>query len=395
VARESNVDPRPLRIARVIARLNVGGPAIHVSLLTGRLPRDRFESRLYVGSVSPGEIEMTDAFEREAITPIRIPHLGRSIGPFHDSAALWHLVRAFRQFRPDIVHTHTAKAGTLGRVAAKIARVPITVHTFHGHTFDGYFSPLVTRGFLAIERTLARGTDAIVTISPRQFADITEKYRVAPPEKTRIIPLGFDLSRFDDVDRLRGDLRRDLGVGDHPVISVIGRLVPIKDHALLFQAFARLKTPDAHLVVVGGGELLADLKALASSLAIADRVHFLGFRMDIDRILADTDVVALTSKNEGTPVAVIEALAAGCAAVATDVGGVADVLEGGTYGRLVADRSPDAFAAAIDDALADRERAGSRRSAAQAYAREHYGADRLITDHVALYDGLAERLGLA
>jgi glycosyltransferase involved in cell wall biosynthesis len=386
--------PARFRVARIIARLNVGGPAIHVASLTARLPADRFESTLLAGDVSPGETEMRDALERESVTPRRIPGLGRALNSRQDLEAFARLVAELRAFRPHIVHTHTAKAGTLGRIAARLCRVPIVVHTFHGHVFDGYFSPMVSRAFVGIERMLARATDAIVTISPRQHDDITRRYRVARPEATHVVPLGFDLARFGAAHERKGELRRELGIGDAPLVSIVGRLTKIKDHPLLFEAMARLGR-HVHLCVVGGGEEEASLRALAERLGTAKRTHFLGFRSDLERVLGDTDVLALTSRNEGTPVAVIEALAAGCSVVCSSVGGVPDVLDAGKWGRLVEGRSPPAFAQALEQALAEHPtRSPDALDAARQYVLDKYGVDRLVRDHVRIYDELLRRAGL-
>jgi glycosyltransferase involved in cell wall biosynthesis len=381
-----------IRVARVIARLNVGGPALHVTSLTARLPETRFESRLLTGDVSPSEVEMVAALDAEKIDPIRIPGLGRAIETRQDLQALMRLVAEFRQFRPHIVHTHTAKGGALGRVAARLCGVPIVVHTFHGHVFEGYFSKPVAEVFLAIERGLGRLTTAVVTISPRQHAEITGRFRIVPARKAHIIPLGFDLRRFDALDGHRGALRSELKLGDAPVVSIIGRLVPIKDHPLLFRAVREIE--GVELCVVGGGECEASLRSLAIELGMVERVHFMGFRTDLERILADTDVVALTSVNEGTPVALIEALAAGCPVAAVAVGGVADVLEDGRWGRIAAERTPAAVATILRATLRERfGRSAETIRAAKRYAREKYSIDRLVRDHVSLYECLLARAG--
>jgi glycosyltransferase involved in cell wall biosynthesis len=384
----------PVRVARIIARLNVGGPAIHVTSLTSRLPAGRFESRLYAGDVSPGEAEMVEVLEREGVSPVRVPGLGRALRGHNDSRALLRLVMELRRFRPHIVHTHTAKGGTLGRIAARLCGVPIVVHTFHGHVFEGYFSPPVARVFVGIERGLARVTDAIVTLSRRQREDINDRYGIVPRYRTYVVPLGFDLGRFDGIARLRGQLRAELGIGDARLLTIVGRLTPIKDHPLLFEAMTRLG-PEAHLCVVGGGESEQDLRALATRLGISARTHFLGFRTDLERILADTDAVVLTSRNEGTPVALIEALVAGCATVGPAVGGVPDVLQDGKWGILFENRSPDAVAQALRQALHARERQGEENvERARRYALDKYGIERLVSDHVQVYEELLGRAGI-
>jgi glycosyltransferase involved in cell wall biosynthesis len=248
----------------------------------------------------------------------------------------------------------------------------------------------MTRAVLTVERRLSAITDAVVTLSPGQREDITERFRVASGEKTRVIPLGFDFARFDDLDQYRGAFRRELGLERVPIISVIGRLTAIKDHPFLFRAFAQLQRKDAHLCVVGGGEGAQELKRLASELGIAGRTHLLGFRTDLHRILADTDVVALSSLNEGTPVALIEALAAGCSIVSLDVGGVRDVLDGGRWGRLVPARSPALFATALAEVLAGPSSTSSI-DARRLHARMTYGVERLVRDHCSLYEELLSR----
>jgi glycosyltransferase involved in cell wall biosynthesis len=384
--------PSEIRVARIIARLNVGGPAIHVCSLTSRLPAP-FRTRLYVGDIGPSEQEIDDVVTRAGGEPTRVSGLGRSIRAA-DALALFTLIRELRRFRPHIVHTHTAKAGALGRAAARAVGAPIVVHTFHGHVFDGYFRPAVTQAFLAIERGLARLSDAIVTLSPLQQSDIVTRYRIAPPSRVHVIPLGFDFRPFDETATHRGELRGELGLPESaPVIASVGRLTAIKDHPLLLRAF-RLVRGDAHLVIVGGGEEMGRLQDLARTLGVEARTHFLGFRSDIHRILADARVVALTSINEGTPVAVIEALAAGCVPVSTAVGGVEDVLEGGRWGRLVRGREPAAFAAALEGALdeargqTDAPGQDGEESRRRAYARRRYGVSRLVDDHAALYERL-------
>lgn len=380
---------RPIRIARVVARLSVGGPSLQVGTLTSRLPA-QFESRLFIGAVAPGEREMTEVLDRENVVPIRVPGLGRAVRPSSDLRALLDLVKHFRSFRPHIVHTHTAKAGTLGRIAARLCKVPVVVHTFHGHVFSGYFSAPATRAIISIERGLSRLTTRIVTISARQFDDITRRYRITTPARACIIPLGFDLERFR-VQRARGAIRAELGLTDEPLVTIVGRLAPIKDHPILFEAFRMMSDKRAQLCVVGGGECEPELRSLAARLQIDGRTHFMGFREDIDSILRDSDLVVLTSRNEGTPVALIEAMAAGCRPVAFDVGGVSDVLGEGRWGRVVHERSAPALASALGDelhAVALAGRTDPRVEEGRRHVFAQYGHDRLLRDHEALYCSL-------
>jgi glycosyltransferase involved in cell wall biosynthesis len=373
--------PRPIRIARVIARLNIGGPAQHTILLTAGMDRTRFATTLITGVVGPAEGDFMDAARTRGVNPIVIPELGRSIRPARDLVALVKLVRLFRRLRPDIVHTHTAKAGTLGRLAAWIAGVPVKIHTFHGHVLDGYFSPAVTRVFVGMERTLARVTDRLVTVSPRLRTELLAM-GIGRPEQVEVIPLGLDLERFGRASRNAPALRPSLGLGSGvPLLGIVGRLVPIKDHATLFQAMALLQpsNPPAHLAVVGDGEERTWLEGLAGRLGLGQRIHFLGWRTDLETILKELDVVVCASKNEGTPVALIEAMAAGVPVLSTDVGGVADLVAHGETGWLVRPGDPPAMARAINALLGDPPLRARLAAAGRVSALERHDAVHLIS----------------
>jgi glycosyltransferase involved in cell wall biosynthesis len=378
-------------VVRIIARLNVGGPALHVTHLTAGL-RDRYPTLLVAGRVDEGEAEYRGGGGERAVPVEDVAELGRAIRPWDDLVALVKLVRLLRRARPAIVHTHTAKAGVLGRIAALLVGVPIRVHTFHGHVFHGYFGPVATRVFLAVERLLARRTTCILTVSESQAEELAGKYRICARERIRVMPLGLDLDRFQhgDRDRLRAELRSEIGAGDGPVVSIVGRLVPIKNHDLFLDGAARLlrRGVAATFVIVGGGPEEARLRERAHAEGLGDRVRFLGWRADLERIYAGSDVVALTSRNEGTPVCLIEALAAGCAVAATDVGGVRDVLEDGRAGLLVPPGDADGLAFALERLLTDPP---LRRSLAQrgpGSARRRYAVQRLLDDMAALYTEL-------
>ncbi len=378
---------RPVRVARVIARLNIGGPAQHTVLLTVGLDRTRFATTLITGVVGPAEGDFTDAARARGVIPVVIPELGRSIRPARDLAALVKLIGLFRRLRPDIVHTHTAKAGTLGRLAAWIAGVPVTIHTFHGHVLDGYFSPAVTRVFLGVERTLARRTDRLVTVSPRLRTELLAM-GIGRPAQVEVIPLGLDLERFRRAGPVGPALRGSLGLGPGTfLLGIVGRLVPIKDHASLFHAVALLQPPDppAHLAVIGDGEERPRLEALARRLGLGRRIHFLGWRADLETILKELDVVICASKNEGTPVALIEAMAAGVPVVSTDVGGVADLIAHGETGWLVRAGDPPSLAHAIRLLLGDHVLRARLAAAGRPVALERHGVAGLIRRVEALY----------
>lgn len=380
----------PIRVVRVIGRLNIGGPAWHVILLAAGLDRARFETTLVTGVVGPAEGDLGWAAPPRGVHPVVIPEMGRAIHPARDLIALARLVGLFRRLRPTIVHTHTAKAGTLGRLAAMLTGVPIRVHTFHGHVLEGYFSPAVARGFLAIERALARRTTRIVTVSPRLREDLL-RMGIGRPERAEVVPLGLELERFRRPPAAPTGLRTALGLAEGELLlAIIGRLVPIKDHPMLFEALARLGTagPAAHLLVVGDGEERQRLLGLAERLGIAPRVHFLGWRTDLESILPEVDMVVCASRNEGTPVSLIEAMAAGVAVCSTEVGGVADLVTHGETGWLVPAGDPAAMGRAVLELLADPARRRRLAAAGQAAVLARHDVSRLVRRVTQLYEEL-------
>ncbi|MFN2572467.1 MAG: glycosyltransferase [Gemmatimonadales bacterium] len=380
----------PIRVIRAIARLNIGGPAWNAVLLSAGL-RERYPTLLAIGSTGASEGDDSGLASEHGVEVVRIPGMGRDITFLGDLRALWALWRLCRRVRPDIVHTHTAKAGTLGRLAAWLAGVPVRVHTFHGHVFHGYFSRWQTAVYIAIERVLARITTRIIAISPRQ-ADALCGYLGVSPRHISVIPLGFDLRRFvtADTQSARSRFRAAVGASaDQILITMVGRLTAIKNHALALRAFAALgaKGDQALLVLVGGGEDEAPLRALAQTLGIATRVRFAGWWRDLEAVYYGSDIVALSSDNEGTPVCLIEALACGRAVVATNVGGVADVLDEGRLGVLVPAGQVDAFAQALQRLL-DPSARGTYEALDHSGVIARYDVSRLVADVQALYDEL-------
>jgi glycosyltransferase involved in cell wall biosynthesis len=384
----------PVRVMRIIARLNVGGPAIHVSLLTVGLQDEVYQSTLVTGVVGPGEGDMIYLARDLGIQPVVIPTMQREISPFADLKTLAALVRLMRRMRPHIVHTHTAKAGFVGRLAAVLCRVPVVVHTFHGHVFQGYFGETKTRLFIGLERLAARGSDVILTISQRLKDDLIA-YRIAPEEKIKIVPLGLKLLRLTDLEALRGSFRQEGGFStETPLVGIIGRLVPIKNHELFLAAASRVSQarPEVRFAIVGDGERRAALEALVEQLGLADRVWFAGWRNDLPRIYADLDALVISSNNEGTPVSIIEAMAARVPVVATEVGGVPDLLRDGQLGTLVPPEDAEALAEAILATLSAPLQA--RLAEAQEWALARYEADRLIADIRQLYGDLLKQKGV-
>ncbi|MDQ3571824.1 MAG: glycosyltransferase [Actinomycetota bacterium] len=384
-----------IRVLRVIARLNLGGPAQQAALLSGRrLDPARFETLLVHGALASGEESMADLAHREMARMEYLPSLSQAPRPHRDAAATLRLARIVRQFRPHVVHTHTAKAGFVGRSAALAAGdpAPILVHTYHGHVLEGYFGPVRNQIYRSLERGLGRRTDCLVGVSEATVSDLV-RLGVAPRERFRVIPLGLELDGFANADEKAGrDLRRELGIDDEDVVlTFVGRLVPIKRVDLLLRAFAIARTrARVRLLVVGDGELAPELRELSDRLGVSTAVSFLGYRRDLPRIAAAADIAVLASANEGTPVSLIEAAAAGRPAVATRVGGVAEVVTGET-GVLAPRGDIEALAAGITRLANDLELRARLGLAARERAIERHSVPRLLRDVEDLYDKLLDR----
>jgi glycosyltransferase involved in cell wall biosynthesis len=382
---------RPIRVLRVIARLNVGGPSLHVSHLTAELDRVGYETTLVAGRVGEGEGSMEYVPEELGVEPLYIPELQREIAAAPDAAAVRRLLRIIRDLRPDVLHTHTAKAGAVGRAAALLAgdaRPKVVAHTFHGHVLRGYFTPLTTQLFLQVERRLAKTTDALIAVSPEVRNDLVE-LGVAPASRIAVIRLGLDLERRTHAGPgARERVRAELGVPESRfLIGWLGRMTEIKRADLLLEAFARLRAEgvDAGLVLAGDGPLRGELETLARKLGVGDDCVFTGYRADVAPLFAAFDAVALSSANEGTPVTLIEASAAGLPVVATDVGGVRDVVSHGQTGFLVPFGDADALASAFRTLARDPELARSFGDAATEFVGSRYSVPRLVGDVDRLY----------
>ena len=371
----------------LVTRLNIGGPASQaIQLAKGLAPE--LPILLAAGKPSPTEGEIIDP----DVLVRRVP-LVRPIRPMSDLRALGSVRQLITEIHPPLVHTHMAKAGALGRLAA-LSSVPMRsrprlVHTFHGHVLSGYFPGPQETAFLQLERALARHTDLLVTVSPEVRDELLD-LGIGKQAQYRVIPVGLDLDAclaLGTPEGAAGRLRSALGLGaDIPLVGVLGRLVPIKDHATLFAALAAL--PEVHLAVLGDGELRSSLEALSRELGIADRTHFTGWWPDVSSALADLDLVVLSSRNEGTPLALIEALAAGRPVVATDVGGVRSVVQDGETGWLCPAGDAPALARLVARALAEPVLAAGLAREGRHRVAERFGRDRMLADHRALYTEL-------
>ncbi len=370
-----------IRVMEIIARMNIGGPATQILGLRERLNTEEFDHRLYTGQVEETE---GDRLGETAARVHRVPGLGRSIRPGDDWRALWRLAAEMREFRPHIVHTRTAKAGALGRAAARLARVgSARVHVFHGHLLDGYFSPAKRRLYVWVERRLAAMTDRLVTVGANVRDDLLAA-GIGRPEQYVVIPPGVALGRLPDRDAARA------GLGlppDAPVVAFVGRLTGVKrpDRFLDTARAVLHRLPACRFVVCGGGELTGEVERVAA--AAPGAFHLLGWRADVEAVYAAADVVLLTSDNEGTPLTLIEAGMAGTPVVATRVGSVEEVVRHGVTGLLAA---PDAgelaehvFRLLTDPVLACRMGESARR-----WTTESFAVERLVADTEALYRSL-------
>jgi glycosyltransferase involved in cell wall biosynthesis len=389
--------PEKLTVLRAITRLNIGGPAIHAILLTRGLQNERFRSVLVGGQEGPGEGNLLDLADRCSVRPVMVEELGRELSLASDLAAVRRLYRLIRLERPQIVHTHMAKAGTVGRLAARMAGVPIVLHTYHGHVFHSYFSPRKTAAFLTVERMLGRLTDCMIAVGDKQRDELIG-YKVAPARKIVSIPLGLEIEPLLGAEAERGRLRAELGLnGVHKLVGIVARLVPIKAHEVFLEAAAQIRrrVPNVRFVIVGDGERRAELEERATRLGVRDEARFLGWRKDMRAVYADLDVVVLSSLNEGSPVAIIEAMAAARPVVSTDVGGVAEVVANGQSGLLIPPRDPGALAEAVTAILSDPGTSERLAEAARRAVYPKYSSRRLIADIEALYLRLARAKGLA
>ena len=390
---------QPVRVLRVIARLNMGGPALHVAYLTAGLAKRGYETTLVAGSLARGEDSMAFVADELGIEVERIEELHREISPLRDAVATVRLARVIRRVRPHILHTHTAKAGAVGRLAALLAgdaRPPIVVHTFHGHVLRGYFDPLRTAGFRLLERWLATKSTALVAVSP-QVRDDLVSLGVAPRERFVVVRVGIELEQRVAAERDgRGESRRVLGIGpDRFAVGWIGRMTGVKRTDDVLRAFRRLRDRgvDACLCMIGDGPDRPAVERRAHELGLMRDTFFLGYQEEVAPFYAAFDAMILPSINEGTPVSAIEALAAGRPVVATRVGGVPDVIREGEDGFLVEPGDVDGLAERLARLAADpelRERLGT---AGRARVIPRYSVERLVDDIDLLYRSLLASAG--
>ena len=411
----SSLLSRPLRLLRVISRLNVGGPARQVFWLSRDLRDFGYETTVVAGRIPANEDSLEGEFERAGIPILRFPEMEREISLARDLAASWNLRRLIQELGPDLVHVHLSKAAFLVRVARILSparRFAPVVYTHHGNRLRGYFSPAKQSLVRMTERVLAPWTEAFLVLSPQQRDEIALEFRIGRPSQYRVVPLGLDLSFVDRLDSYRGELRKELALPpERPLVGIVGRIAPIKNHELFVAAASAVAArwgPDNRpfFVVVGSGseQELESLQERVHAGRLAQDFRFLGTRKDPAEFLADLDVVTLTSRNEGTPLSLIEAMAAGRAIVATDVGGVRDLLtrEWGEdagkpwclseepRGVLVASGAVEEFAAALTAILREPARREQMGRASREFARSRFSLERLTRDLDRVYREVLE-----
>jgi len=380
---------RPVRVLRVIARLNVGGPALHVTYLARGLAERGYETTLVAGDVARGEASMSFVAEQAGVEIVTLPGLSRELSPVRDALAAFRLARLIRKLRPDVVHTHTAKAGAVGRTAALLAwpRRPVVVHTFHGHVLRGYFGTGGTLVFRAIETLLARASDRLIAVSP-EVRDELVALHVAPRERFSVVRLGIELEPRVHFEGDPAEVRRRHGIPEGKfVVGWFGRMTAVKrtDDLLTMLAGVRERGVDALLLLVGDGDDRERLEQRAHDLGLARSCLFLGYQEDVAPWYAICDAVVLTSASEGTPVTIIEALAAGRPVVATKVGGVPDVVDEGETGFLVRPHDTHALAERLEILAGDPVRRRAMGDLGRARMLERYAVERLVDDVDALY----------
>ena len=390
-----------IKVLRIINRFNLGGPTYNAAYLTKYLPSE-YETLLVGGVAEKLEADSLHIVKSLNIEPIILPEMSRSIHPLNDWKAYFKLRKIIKQFRPDIVHTHASKAGLLGRLAAIHENVPVIVHTFHGHIFHSYFHPLVTKTFLNIERYLAKRTSTIVAISELQKRELSQVFKVADENKFEVIPLGLDLRKFaEEKKEKRRKFRSQHNLPEnYIVIGIVGRLVPIKNHYLLIDAIQQIKSKinrSFELMIVGDGSERENLIKYVQEKNLSYRTNPLGSPADVyftswikemDGAYAAMDIVALSSKNEGTPVSLLEAQAAGKFVVSTNLGGVKDIVHP-SAGIIVEDFNVESFANALLKAIESFEKVNYQiENIVSPKIIEQYSYTRLIENMDNLYKKL-------
>jgi glycosyltransferase involved in cell wall biosynthesis len=393
------------KILRIINRFNLGGPTYNAAYLTKYLSND-YETLLVGGSKDETEESSTHILDNLGVNYTILPELQREINFRNDKIAYKKIKQIIADFKPDIIHTHASKAGAIGRLAASEMHVPVILHTFHGHVFHSYFSKPKTFVYKSIERYLAKKSTKIIAISEKQKYELSEIHKITDASKIEVIPLGFDLKKFTENQTLkRKQFRQKYGLNDqHIAVGIIGRLVPIKNHALFIEAVGQITEIYENVVffIIGGGELYQTLietarnKNIELALPNDNYVHkkliFTSWIKNVDEVLAGLDIVTLTSLNEGTPVSLIEAQAAAKPIVSTNVGGIADIIPENTNAVLLNNVSePNQFISNLREMINRVKNNHINTKELSKYALDKFHYNRLVKDMENLYNELLGR----
>lgn len=392
------------RVLRILNRLIIGGPALNATYLT-RYMSPEFETMLVIGGKDSHEQDADHITDYLGIDSVEIPEMKRSINPINDSIAYQKVKALIQKFKPDIVHTHAAKSGLIGRVAADACKVPVIVHTFHGHVFHSYFNKLATNTFIQIERYLAKRSSGIIAISKSQREELAYKYKICAPDKIHTIPLGLDLDKFRLWQERKRDIFRDKYQvqEDELAIGIIGRIVPVKNHSMFVEIAARLQTQTnkkLRFFIIGDGDMRPQMEAEFKTAGV-DYTYYpedprpatatcTSWQTDMDLVLAGMDIVVLTSHNEGTPVSLIEAQAAGKPVVSTNVGGVSDVVIDNQCGFTIEAGHVDYFTDAALRLIESPDLRNYFGAQGRKFVEDKFSYQRLVSDMSAYYYSLLE-----
>jgi glycosyltransferase involved in cell wall biosynthesis len=394
------------RILRIVNRLNLGCPTYNVAFLTKYLPPE-YETLLLAGQKDETEASSEFILEQMGIKPRYISNMHRAINPLNDLKAFFEIKRIIKDFKPDIVHTHAAKSGALGRIAAYQCGVPVIVHTFHGHVFHSYFHPLKTKFFIQIERALAKISSGIIAISNIQKKELSQEFNIAPEEKFQVIQLGFDLEKFQqNTDEKRQKFRNEFNLdNDEIAVGIIGRLVPVKNHEMFLNVAAQiLKQTDkkVRFFIIGDGEERKKIETTASDKQIdfikedfknkKAALTFTSWIKEVDMALAGLDIVTLTSLNEGTPVSLIEAQAANKPIVSTRVGGIEDVVIENKTAFLSGKQEVSLFVSHLLKLIEEDNLRANTGNTGKEHVMKNYTFNRLINDTDLYYKKLLSRV---
>jgi glycosyltransferase involved in cell wall biosynthesis len=388
-----------IKVLRIINRFNLGGPTYNVAYLTKYLPSE-FETLLIGGAKDESEESSDFILQNLGLEPLIIEEMKREINLRQDYIAFKKIKKIIQDYKPDIVHTHASKAGTLGRLAAYQCKVPVIVHTFHGHVFHSYFGKLSTTFYKTIERYLAKKSTAIIAISQKQKEELSRIHRICDSQKIQVIPLGFDLNRFQqNQEEKRNAFREKYQIkNDEIAISIIGRLVPVKNHRLFLEGLKIVSEKTSKKIrafIVGDGELRNHLEQIATELKLdfgdgqnATLLTFTSWIKEVDTVFAGSDVIALTSFNEGTPVSLIEAQAANKPIVSTNVGGIEDVVLSGKTALLCENNDVEQFAKQLLRILEDDQLRSEMTNLGWSFVEQKFHYTRLVQNAEKLYKQL-------